>query len=77
MLFEMLRDPGMARAPPAGQFGSEAQGYFPARCDEHSSQTFGKLLAPGMAYHPQEVPRLVDLAALPACPLEVAIHGAL
>jgi hypothetical protein len=72
VLFEMLGDPGMTLAPAGCQLASEAQGHLPAGRREHPAQTFGKLLAPLLAHHPEEVPSAVNLAALPGGPLEVA-----
>jgi hypothetical protein len=40
-------------------------------------QVCSEILAPGVVHHPEEVPRVVDLAALPRCSLEVAQDGGL
>jgi hypothetical protein len=73
----MFSNPGMVPAPSGHQLGSEPQSHLPARCGEHPAQTFGKLLAFGVAHHPEEVPGVVDLASLPRCSLEVAGYGRL
>ena len=73
----MFGDLGMAFAPPVRQLRSEPKSHFPARCGEDPAQAFRKLLAPGMAHHPEEVPGVVNLAALPGGSLEVAGYGRL
>ena len=72
VLLEKFGDPGMAYAPASRQLGSEPQSHFPAWRREYPPQAFGELLAPGVAHHPQEVPRVVDFAPLVGGALEVA-----
>src|SRR5215216_6156753 len=66
-----------APVPAVCQLGSKTQGYLPAWRREHPTQAFGELLTPVMAHHTEEVPRIVNLAALPGGPLEVAGYGRL
>ncbi len=77
VLFGMLSDLRMAPAPPSCQLGSEPQSHLPARCREQPTQAFGKLLALGVAHHPEEIPGVVDLASLVGGALEVAGYGRL
>ncbi len=53
VLFEMFSNLGVACTPPGCQLGSEPNSHFPARCGEDCAQTFGELLAAGMAHHPE------------------------
>ena len=78
MLFEMFfGDPRMTLGPAGCQLASEPQGHLRAGRREHPTQTFGKLLAPLRSHHPEEVPRVVNLAALPGGPLGVAGYSRL
>src|SRR5918995_2281885 len=75
VLFYVLGDPRMTPAPPSGQLRGEPEGHFPVRCFEHPAQVFGELLTPLRSHHPQEIPRVVDLAPLVGGTLEVAGYG--
>jgi len=76
VFFEVLGDPRLAHAPSDRQLGGEPQGCLPARCREHTAQTFGEILAPGAAHHSEKIPRVVDLAPLVGGALEVTGYRA-
>jgi hypothetical protein len=62
---------------PPGDLGGHPEGLLPARLGEDCPQVRRQFFATLGSHHAEEVPRVVDLAALPRCSLEVANHGGL
>ena len=77
MLLDMLGYLRVVLVPPISHLGGQPQGRPPARLGEDHPQLRRQVLAPFGAHHPEEVPGVVDLAALPRRSLEVAKDGGL
>lgn len=78
VFLEVLGDPLVALPSPLlGHGGGEPEGLLGARLGEDRAEVGGQLLALLDSHHPEQVSRVVYLAPLPRCPLEVARDGGL
>jgi hypothetical protein len=58
-------------APLSGHARSDLEGLLPSSGGEDGPEVCPKLLAACVAHHPEEVPCVVNLAALPRGPLQI------
>ena len=76
MLFYVISDLLVSLPSPLlGHARCDPEGLLPVRRGEDRPEVRSKLLALGMANHPEEVPHVVDLAPLVGSSLEVARDG--